>query len=432
MNLQIFIGALVSLLLWFLIGMERQKNLSNPKNIAWARTFSLIWLLWYILGLIAKYTDDYLFVLLGIFSVVVLLGISMYLSYQEYKNFGITTEISILLIYICGVLISIWYQDLAVLVWILTLIVLYIYDHTQNLSKVITNQEILDSIKFAIIAFVVLPLLPNQDYGMLGEFNPYNTMKMVVLISGIWFVWYILTRLIWTTKWLGLTWLIWWIVSSTAVTSSMSEMSKKVKNLNPLAFAVIIASSIMFVRVAIEIKVTNTELFRKILPILISMIVVSVLWWLIYFLFGKKQEEKEEKVTIENTSYSEIQIEKKNQPKIDIKSPFALKPALFFGLFYAFIIIISKRWLHIFWEKALYIISFISALTDVDAIVLSTSKQNIDSNVAIIVIMIAVITNTAVKLWIAYMFGSRSFWNKLLIVIWASILAWLWAMFFVL
>ncbi|MBP7841096.1 hypothetical protein KA037_00225 [Patescibacteria group bacterium] len=45
--------------------------------------------------------------------------------------------------------------------------------------------EIYDAIKFAIIAFIILPLLPNQDYGFLGLFNPYKTWLMVVFVSGI-------------------------------------------------------------------------------------------------------------------------------------------------------------------------------------------------------------------------------------------------------
>ncbi|MBP7061403.1 hypothetical protein KBA84_01050 [Patescibacteria group bacterium] len=49
----------------------------------------------------------------------------------------------------------------------------------------ISMDEIYDAIKFAIIAFIILPLLPNQDYGFLGLFNPYKTWLMVVFVSGI-------------------------------------------------------------------------------------------------------------------------------------------------------------------------------------------------------------------------------------------------------
>jgi len=52
--------------------------------------------------------------------------------------------------------------------------------------------------------------------------------------------------------------------------------------------------------------------------------------------------------------------EKTTDIKIKVESPFSLKPAVLFGLFFAFIIALSKLALHYLPAESLYIVAFFS------------------------------------------------------------------------
>ena len=93
--------------------------------------------------------------------------LASYLSHKEDNNFGITTEMGTIICFLIGVLIFLDYQLLAISIAILTFILMSLREQIHSLVHKISLDELYDTIKFAIIAFVILPLLPNQDYGFL-------------------------------------------------------------------------------------------------------------------------------------------------------------------------------------------------------------------------------------------------------------------------
>ena len=71
-----------------------------------------------------------------------------------------------------------------------------------------------------VIVLIVLPLLPDRALDPYDAFNPYKVMFLVILISGISFVGYFLTKFLGPEKGLGLTGLLGGLTSSTAVTAA--------------------------------------------------------------------------------------------------------------------------------------------------------------------------------------------------------------------
>jgi uncharacterized membrane protein (DUF4010 family) len=108
---------------------------------------------------------------------------SSYVSQKENKTFGITTEVGALICFLLGSLIAFDYQLIAIAIAIVTFALFSFREQLHAIVHTISTEEIYDAIKFAIIAFIVLPLLPDQDYGFLGIFNPYKTWLMVVFVS---------------------------------------------------------------------------------------------------------------------------------------------------------------------------------------------------------------------------------------------------------
>lgn len=403
----------LSVALWILLGMEREQTYKKYKKVTFAgvRTFALIALVGFLSAMLSQEFADFWMVGVAFIVMSLFILLSSYISQKANKSYWITTEVAAIVCFLIGTLIAFDYELIAISVAIVTFALLSFREQLHNIVHTINTEEIYDAVKFAIIAFIVLPLLPDQDYGFLWLFNPYKTWLMVVFVSGIGFVGYILTRIVGTKKWIGLTWLIGWIVSSTAVTTSLSGLSKKAKNFNPFVFGVLVSSSIMFVRVWLYAYALNKDLFaRLIIPLWVMAATGLIVAWRFYL--RKWVEEKT----------SDVQIK--------VESPFALKPAILFGLFFAFIIGLSKLALHYLPAESLYIVAFFSWFTDVDAITLTVaSLEDIALNTATITIIIAVIVNTAVKAWIAYAFGHRTFAKYIIISIGLVIAAWVASLF---
>ena len=205
----------------------------------------------------------------------------------------------------------------------------------------------------------------------------------------------ILIKIVGAERGLGLTGFLGGLVSSTAVTSSLTHESKSVKNLkklvNPLVFGVVIASSTMFLRVLFEVLVLNKSLLK----------------WLIYPIgvmalggFGV-------------AGYLYFTRDKELKKDFDFQSPFALIPAIKFGLFFAFVLFVSKLFSVLWGSGGIYLASLISGLADVDAITISMAtlamKGDISAKTAVSAITIAVCSNTVVKGGIAYLFGAKKF-----------------------
>jgi uncharacterized membrane protein (DUF4010 family) len=119
-------------------------------------------------------------------------------------------------------------------------------------------------------------------------------------------------------------------------------------------------------------------------------------------------------MTLVGFALSYMWMRKSSPPGRDfnVKDPFRIIPALKFGAFFAFILVISKLANVYFGEAGIYAAGIVSGLADVDAITLTMASlvgTTLSSNVAVTAIILAAVTNTLVKLAIAYVLGTREF-----------------------
>jgi uncharacterized membrane protein (DUF4010 family) len=104
--------------------------------------------------------------------------------------------------------------------------------------------------------------------------------------------------------------------------------------------------------------------------------------------------------------------------KVELSSPFTLGPALKFGAFFAIILALVKLGDVYLSTKGVYLVSFISGFADVDAITVSLSqlaKTTLDLETARNGIILAALTNVGVKGGIAYIFGDREKFGKIIV-----------------
>jgi uncharacterized membrane protein (DUF4010 family) len=341
----------------------------------------------------------------GLGTITLFIGISYYRSSAGGAGLGLTTEMAAMLAFGVGVLAATEAYTLAAAVAVAVVVLLASKRFLHTFAKKIGEQDVQLALQFAVITFIILPILPDKSYGPLAAFNPNSIWKMVVLISGIGFVGYLLMRVLGGEKGITLTGILGGLVSSTAVTLTFSRKSKEQPELSrTFALAVVLACTTMLPRISVEVSVVYAPLLRTLWIPVVSMFVVGLAGCA--FLFFKSV---------------------KSQESVQVNNPLDMKTAIKFGLLYAVIKFAAKAAQTYLSTGGLYAVSFLSGLNDVDAITLSVSNlcsTNVVTPVeATIAIIIAVLTNTCVKMGLAFSLASRAAFKYMILALGASALA---------
>jgi uncharacterized membrane protein (DUF4010 family) len=351
----------------------------------------------------------------------------VYSSFQHHQ-FGVTSEFAAITVFLLGALAMLWEIQIAIFLAILVAGMLNYKSRVEPLIEKIGEKEISTTLKFAVIALIILPLLPDHKYalrdmiGFLPDtaltvapfFNPYGIWFFVVVMSAVSYVGYFLTKALGANRWIIFSGALGGLVSSTAVTSAMAEKSQKEKShLYPTVIAAFAACSIMLFRVLGIVMIFNPLLLGTLFAPLFVMMITSglLLWWA----FWKLKNHTD-------TPVAELQ-----------ESPFRIWPALKFAgfvilikfsstialvyqdAFYGITGVISQTFpllSGVLSNLPIYFVSLFSGLADVDAITQEMSElsggNSLTSLAATTAILIALVTNTAVKIGLA-----KKFWSEL-------------------
>ncbi|MBN1923505.1 MAG: MgtC/SapB family protein [Nanoarchaeota archaeon] len=380
-----------------LIGIERER--AHKGYPAGVRTLAFISLIGMLTSFLSEATLNPWIIPFSMATVFILVIVGYGVSLNQQKRFGLTSTVVLFVTYFIG-LISYYddFQYLAVAISIITTLILTEKAVLHNFARKIKSSELMDALKFGIVAFVILPLLPNTEIDPFHVINPYNLWLMVVLILGISFIGYIASKAFGSSKGLYLSGALGGLVSSTAVTSSLSILSRKDKSLiDACAIGITFASSIMFARVLIEAYIVNPSFgIRLAVPLISSMIL-----GLTYSFFKWR--------TTKNVNSAEF-----------VKtSPFNFRPAIRFTIFLAVILLVSKAANDLIGDAGSYIASVFAGLVDTDAITLSMatlSGSSINYNTGVNSVLLACLTNTIVKLLLSRSVGSKQLFRRLVIV----------------
>ncbi|MBO3277228.1 MgtC/SapB family protein [Pseudomonas schmalbachii] len=366
-----------------LVGTERgwrAREEAESRQIAGIRTYALTGLLGGFAALLASHLGPAVWV--GMLVAVALLAIAGYLGdIQRSGDQGMTSEIAMFATFILGSLAMTEGRLLAAGGGIVVALLLSLKEPLQAALKLLDAKELSAILKLLFISVVLLPVLPNQGYGPWEVFNPYATWWMVVLIAGLGFVAYLAIRIVGTSKGLLLTAVVGSIVSSTAMTITLSHLHER-KSLRPLlACGLLATSAMMFPRVLLEVSAVNPALLGKLLaPLLVATLVYAGG----AFLFWRRAGQDDNNPTAEPP----------------LKNPFELMPALRFAALLALILFLVEAARHYLGDVGVYLVALISGLADVDAITLSLSSSariDLDPTVATHGIALAALSNSLVK-----------------------------------
>jgi uncharacterized membrane protein (DUF4010 family) len=340
----------IALGLGLLVGLQRER-VASP--LAGFRTFPLISVSGTMAALLAQTFGGW--ILGG--GLIALAGLIVVGNVAKQKKGdldpGLTTEVAMLLMYGVGAYLVVGHTAVAIAIGGGVAVLLHLKPQMHSLAARIGNEDFKAIMQFVLISFVILPVLPNQAYGPYQVLNPHRIWILVVLIVGISLAGYVMYKLFGEKAGVMMGGILGGLISSTATTVSYARRSRQARGGSKLAAQVIlIASTVVFVRVLVLIAATAPVSLREAGPplgaMLAVMIVLSAGTWFM---------ERHAKVQMPIQG-----------------NPTELKSAILFAALFALVTLGVAAAKEHFGQRGLYLVAILSGLTDMDAITLSTTQ----------------------------------------------------------
>jgi uncharacterized membrane protein (DUF4010 family) len=409
LDLEVFQNFAIAILIGVFIGIERERHqrIEHERTIGGLRTFILFALVGAVAGwLTLAFETPWILVsvILGV-AAIVIAGYRATANISP-ESLGVTTEIAAVATTLLGALTMAGFRPVAIALGVVVAAVLAYKEPMHGLVDKLGRDDVFAGIRLLIATFIVLPLLPDRTIDPWGALNPSSIWKLVLLIAGLSLIGYVATRLLGASRGIALTGITGGLVSSTAITLTFARQSRDAAYRNlpaALATGVVLAWTIMFARVLIEVLVVNRSLLAPLVGPIAAMMAAGALgaWWL------HRQTGGDDSTNVE---------------EVELKNPFSLTSAAKFAGFFALVQLVVKLAETYGPATGMYAVAALAGTTDVDAITLSMANyaQNGDRDIAVNSIVIAALVNTVVKAGMVAVLGSSQL-RKLVLTVTAVI-----------
>lgn len=396
----IFYKLAAALGIGFIIGMQRENSYSrnNSRHPAGLCSFSIVSLC----GALTCYLGDLMQSNVPFVVGLVVIGLLLVASHVAYglsnrENggpAGVTTSSALIMIYLLGALC--WFNRLleACILMIVLLWLLAIKRQLHEFAKKLSTEDIIATVKFAVISLMVLPFLPNKAFGPPGleVLNPHTIWLFVVFISGIGFVGYVLIKLVGPGKGIWLTGLLGGLASSTALTLNLAGRScDNEQYAADFTVGIVLSWSVMYAR----LYLICVFLVPSLAIPLLAPLLVPVVPGLGYAAYLKIRESKNHR-----------------QKTTDFNNPFKLLPAVKFGLVFTVVMFAANAAHALLGSGALIACSFLGGAAEMDAVAFSLidmcRKATLENRSLILALLFASLANTMTKGSLVYFLGAKS------------------------
>jgi uncharacterized membrane protein (DUF4010 family) len=405
---------LLVLFLSFIIGMEREekKILKEHYYFGGVRTFPLIGLLGYGLALLGG--SSLLLLSLGLIVLGGFFSISYWHKISIAKEAGLTSEVTGLITYALGALVSQEHYWIAATLVVISLLLLGLKQGLESLSERIGPEEILTFTKFLLLTGVILPVVPNREFTAF-QLNPFKIWLVVVAVSTLSYFSYILQRLANKRESVVFSALFGGAYSSTATTAVLAKRARGQNRPHLFSGSILIASGMMYLRLIILLAFLNRSLLAPLLlPFLLLTAAACLAGWLLSRLSDPADPQ--------------------SRTEKDTQNPLEIKAALLFGMIFVVVLVITRLTLTHLGVGGVYGLATLMGLADVDPFILSltqTAGSSVPWNTAIISILIAASSNNMVKGIYALFFAGGKTGSYSLILLLLLALAGLAPLFFI-
>jgi uncharacterized membrane protein (DUF4010 family) len=378
------------LFLSFLIGLEREERKATGAAYSFGgvRTFPLIGLIGFSTALISG--PQMLPLAIGFLVVAGFLLLSYWHKISTSQTAGVTTEMSGLATFLVGALACYGHLWSATALGVASLLLLDLKAALEKLAVRIAPNEILTFAKFLLLSAVILPILPNQEFGQF-HLNPFKTWLVVVAISAISYASYVLQKMTKGQGGIVLAALLGGAYSSTATTLVLARRAKR--ELRPHLFAggILIASGVMYLRLIALLALFNLQLLFMLWVPFLSLAVVTVGGgWLWTRRADKNSQE----------------VQRESEPK----NPLELTTAFLFAALFLAMLIVTQLAVTYLGKGGVDTLAAIMGVSDVDPFIMGLTQaagKLTPLNVAAGAILIAAASNNIAKGIYAYSLADR-------------------------
>lgn len=265
----------ISLIIGLLIGIERERSQVIPLQLMGVRSFVFIALLGTLVAWLHEFT---LLIVVSVFVFALMFASFLRALLQKQKPVSIITELAAGVVYCLGYMV-VKTPLLAVVIGTAVLLVLLGSQRLHEFSrKQLSQSEIHAAVVILVLAFVILPFLPNHPIDPWQLFNPQRLGIIVVLIAGMQFGGYVAIRVFGSR--LGMIFLGFFggLISSTAVFVTLPKIVKQhPQMLRPVIAGAIFSIIAMLGEIVIIIILVAPDFLVSMLWPILSMAVVGVM-----------------------------------------------------------------------------------------------------------------------------------------------------------
>jgi uncharacterized membrane protein (DUF4010 family) len=373
------------LFLSFLIGLEREEHKAAGSTYAFGgvRTFPLIGLIGYSMAVISG--TQLLPLTIGFLVVAGFLLLSYWHKLASTEVAGVTTEMSGLTTFLVGALVCYGHFWIATTLGVASLVLLDLKTVLEKLAVRIAAREILTFAKFLFLSGVILPVLPNQEFGRF-HINPFKTWLVVVAISAISYASYVLQKL---TKGQGgtvLAALLGGAYSSTVTTVVLARRGKTDDHPHLYSGGILIASGVMYMRLCILLVLFNRQLMLLLwVPLLLLGAIATAVGWL----WSRRADKGAQAM----------------EQDLEPKNPLELITAFLFAALFLAMLVITQLAVTYLGRAGIDSLAAIMGVSDVDPFIMGLTQAPSTAtalNVSAGAILIAASSNNVVKGIYAY------------------------------
>ncbi|WP_256290325.1 MgtC/SapB family protein [Halobellus inordinatus] len=299
---------------------------------------------------------------------------------DEESGLALTTSTSLLVAYVVGVLVGSDYVLVGVVIAITSSFLLVLRRELHQFAKQLSHQEVRGAAEFAIIAFVVYPLLPSGTYGPWNAIDPQLIWMLVIAVSAIGFANYAIMQR-YGGRGMLITGFFGGLVNSTAVIGEIANRAKANLGVLDLAVAtILVADAAMAIRnLIIVVAFVPQSAFSVGLPL--GLIAVGGV-----LLTGYERNWR-------------------GEMDLDLDSPFSSANALTFGVLFLIVLVATAGAQQMFGTAGFLVTSFLSGLlssgTTTTTAVSLTSTGQISPSVAAQGVLAGTLASILVKVWLA-------------------------------
>ena len=400
----------IALFIGALIGIEREKKKEQAQfGIGGLRTFILIAAAGAICAWLGKQLDSPAVLIGGAMAITALLIAGYFGQHSAAPEaIGLTTEVAGLVTFLLGAACLYGFPEIAVALAIVSSALLAFKKSLHEVVGKLGQDDIFAGIKLLIATFVVLPLLPDHPIDPWGALNPYKLWWLVILISSLALVGYVAVRWLGPERGTAATGFFGGMVSSTAVSLSFSRRSREEGEglVDVFATGILLAWTVMCVRVVIEVAVTDPALVPRV-AVPMGALFIAALFAAAFFYWRTLHRHGDDPTA------------GKKRPDVALRNPFSLTSAVKFGLFFAAILLTVRIVQEHVPGNAIYVVAALAGAPGVDAITLSMANAArsgaTDPLVATSCIVIGALANLVAQGGIVFVLGSRTLRNRLVL-----------------